>query len=459
MSSVIAFDLARLFLAPLFLAPRGIDKVDLAMARHIFPDDSSPHIGVMPTFWGVRAYRAPEVRRMLDHVTKIWAEHPPGDAKSEQDLRLSQIIARIHAATPVHHAPIPPPKRLSLGDKVGRMLHELHATGMPIGRPVRQALPKGATYLNIGQLGLAVPLFFRWLEDRRDIICALMLHDVIPLDFPDLCRPGSADHHARMVRTAARHADCMIYTTAYARDTVNASLAHNGRPRLPSLVRPLPLSAAFVETASALPELSGARYCVVVSTIEPRKNHDLLLRVWRRLIARLGRDAPHLVIVGSRGFDSDRILAPLENNAMLRAHVHEVSGLSSHALAQLVLGAAGLLSPTWVEGFGLPVLEANIMGVPTIASNIAAHREIAQGETTLLACDDEDAWLQAIAALPPAGSRCRPVIPVDVTEAAYCRDLVNFLRGISSGQHGVTSQTASEQGPSAGIAATWPGGA
>ncbi|MDR3560403.1 MAG: glycosyltransferase, partial [Negativicutes bacterium] len=240
-------------------------------------------------------------------------------------------------------------------------------------------------------------------------------------------------HHGRMVRTAARHADCMIYTTAYARDTVNASLAQNGRPHLPSLVRPLPLSSAFVEAADGLPELTGARYCVVVSTIEPRKNHDLLLRVWRRLIVRLGKDAPHLVIVGSRGFDSDRILAPLERNATLRAHVHEVSGLSSHALAQLVLGATGLLSPTWVEGFGLPVLEANIMGVPTIASNIAAHREIAQGTTTLLACDDDDAWEHAIAALPPTGPCRRPVIPADVTEEAYCTDLVDYLGKLTTG--------------------------
>ena len=427
MSRVIAFDLARLFLAPLFLAPRGIDKVDLAMARHIFADDSSPHLGIMPTFWGVRAYRAPDVRRMLDHVTRIWAEHAPGEEGVAQDQRLAEIIVRICSADAAHHAPIPPPRRLSLADKVGRMLHELHATGMPIGRPVRKALPEGATYLNIGQLGLAVPMFFRWLEDRPDITCALMLHDVIPLDFPDLCRPGSAEHHARMVRTAARHADCMIYTTAYARDTVNASLAHNGRPHLPSLVRPLPLSAAFVETETSLPELTGTRYCVVVSTIEPRKNHDLLLRVWRRLIARLGKDTPHLVIVGSRGFDSDRILAPLDHNANLRAHIHEVSGLASHALAQLVLGAIGLLSPTWVEGFGLPVLEANTLGVPVIASNIAAHREIAQGTTTLLACDDEVAWEHAIAALPPVAARRRSTIPVDMTEMAYCNDLLTFL--------------------------------
>ena len=435
MSRVIAFDLARLFLAPLFLAPRGIDKVDLAIARHLFPDDDSPHIGVMPTFWGIRAYRARDVRRMLDHVATIWAEHLPGDENPAQDERFAQIVARIRSAGTARQLPIAPPKRLSLSNKVLRMLQVLYATGMPPGHPVRSAVPKGAIYLNIGQLGLAVPMFFHWLNDRRDVTCAMMLHDVIPLDFPDLCRPGSADHHRRMVRTAARHADFMIYTTAYARDTVSASLAQYGRPHLPSFVRQLPLSAAFVETERALPELAGTRYCVVVSTIEPRKNHELLLRVWQRLIAKMGKCAPHLIIVGSRGFDSERILAPLDRNAALRAHVHEVSGLSSYALAQLMLGAIGVLSPTWIEGFGLPVLEATLMGVPTIASNIAAHREIAQTNTTLLPCDNDDAWVGAIAALPIVGARIRPAIADQATEAAYCKDLMGFLRNASPVSH------------------------
>ena len=62
-----------------------------------------------------------------------------------------------------------------------------------------------------------------------------------------------------------------------------------------------------------------------------------------------------------------------------------------------------------------------------IASNIAAHREIAQGTTTLLACDDEVAWEHAIAALPPVAARRRSTIPVDMTEMAYCNDLLTFL--------------------------------
>ena len=427
MSRIIAFDLARLFLAPLFLAPRGIDRVDLAMAHHLFPDESSPHLGVLPTFWGIRVYRAPEVLRMLAHVQRVWAEDVSEKAEPAHDAQFARIVAEIQAPGVTHHQPLPPPRHLTLKNKIVRMLHELHATGMPVGKPVRRHVPQETAYLNLGQIGLAVPMFFRWLESRPDVTCALMLHDVIPLEYPDLCRPGQAGHHARMVRTAARHADCMIYTTAYARDTVNASLAHYRNPALPSLVRALPLSAAFCQMTRSLPELAGKRYFMVVSTVEPRKNHELLLRVWQRLITRFGKDCPHLVIVGSRGFDADRILAPLAENPLLRAHVHEVVGLPSPALASLMLGATGLLSPTRVEGFGLPVLEANILGVPTIASNIAPHREIANSATTLLSCDDDDAWERAIAALPPATRDRRPSIPSEATETTYCEDLIKYV--------------------------------
>jgi glycosyltransferase involved in cell wall biosynthesis len=430
MQRVIAFDLVRLFLAPLFLTPRGIDRVDLAMAHHIFPDEDSPHVGVLPTFWGMRVYRAREVVRLLAHVRAIWAESAPDDSDVALDARFRRIIDEIQAPGQADRQPIPPPRQLALRHKIARMIHELHATGMPLGRPVRSRVPRDAIYLNIGQLGLAIPRFFNWLDDRPDVTCAIMLHDVIPLDYPDLVRPGAADHHGQMVRTAARHADCMIYTTQYARDGVNAALAAHHAGHLPSLVRALPVSAMFGRNTVRLPELAGSPYFVVVSTIEPRKNHALLLRVWERLIAKAGMKAPHLVIVGSRGFDADRIMAPLATRPLLRSHVHEVSGLSSPALASLMLGATGILSPTWVEGFGLPVLEANILGVPTIASNIAAHREIACGDTILLPCDDDDAWERAIAATPPAASDRRVAIPHAATESAYCDDLLQFLQAL-----------------------------
>ena len=62
---VIAYDVMRLFIGPSFLTPRGIDRVDLALARHIFDDESSQNVGVLPTPAGVYAFSAAQVRNLL----------------------------------------------------------------------------------------------------------------------------------------------------------------------------------------------------------------------------------------------------------------------------------------------------------------------------------------------------------------------------------------------------------
>ena len=93
-----------------------------------------------------------------------------------------------------------------------------------------------------------------------------------------------------------------------------------------------------------------------------------------------------------------------------------------------------MLSPSFVEGFGLPVLEANTMGVTAIVSDIAAHREISGPATVLLPVDDECAWEQAILQIVPVGIRSRPAIPSNLTEGAYCADLLAFLKRSAGGR-------------------------
>lgn len=427
MAIVVAHDLTRLLTAPLFLTPRGIDKVELALIGQLFRDASSPHLGIVPTPAGMRAIPARDVARLLAHVHEGWAE-TQGEAPSAIPTALENLALRMdgdRGKSPVvlrHRQP-----RLSMADRVVRISRLWRSLGIAPGKPVDEALPSGAVYLNSGQLGLTIPSLFRWLDRRTDVLCAMLLHDVIPLEYPELVRPGQATHHRRMIRTATARADCMIYSTAFARDSVSNALARMGRRNVPSLVRALPLSPAFAEAAPPPAALAGQHYFVVVSTIEPRKNHALLLRVWKRLIDRMGANAPHLVIVGSRGFQAQSILHPIGRDAGLTSRVHEVSGLATRDLVMLLRGAAGLLSPTWAEGFGLPVFEANHLGVPTIASDIAAHREIADATTRLLPCDDEAAWEAAIAALEPAGPRPAPAMSLRHGEASFAEDVLAFL--------------------------------
>lgn len=386
----LGYDITRLFLAPLSLRPRGIDRVDLLLAKHFFLRSERPVFGVLPTPWGIRLYDADRVRRGIAHVERIWSEHcDPGSDTAWMALRACM--------TQGDDAPLPAKAPAwGLRHKSARMLRLLGSTGFSLGHAVRNTLPRDAIYLNVGQISMAVPTLFDWLSDRTDVTAAFMLHDVIPLDHPELVSAGSARFHADMVLTAARHADRLIVTTDATRATIMAAMERHGRPPPETLATHLPLAQTFVRTMEPHPDVADCRYFLCPGTLEPRKNHDLLLRVWQRLIDRMGRDAPHLAIAGTAGWRSESILAALRSDARLRGRVHHVPGLSTPGLQQAMLGGQAVLVPSRAEGFGLPLLESQALGVTAIASDIPAHREIATGASKLLPPDDVEAWDLAI---------------------------------------------------------------
>lgn len=428
MSRIIAYDLCRLFIGPYFATPRGIDRVDLAVAKHVFADANGPHIAILPTPLGVRAYPARTARLLLDHLQTLWRER----AATTTDARLHRLLDDMQSSVTTNALPPLSESGLSRREVVRRSFGMLRQTGVSRGQPAVKAVPADAVYVNLGQLALAVPMFFNWLAQRPDVACALMIHDTIPLDHPELVKPASVAHHARMIATAAMHADCLIFSTAFAQASVNAALAKIRPHPISSLVRSLPVPAAFAEAGDRLPELADKQYFVVVSTIEPRKNFGLLVAVWARLVDALGWQAPHLVIVGAWGLNAEQILAPLAADPRLRARVHQVSGLSTPLLARLIAGCAALLSPSLAEGFGLPLLEGIAMGVPTIASDIPSHREIADRTTVLVGVDDRAGWEAAILAMPRVAQRRRLPIAIEMTEAAYCADIIAFVGSVAS---------------------------
>lgn len=421
----IAYDVMRLFIGPSFLMPRGIDRVDLALARHVFEDNGNENVGVLPTPAGVFALSSNQVRRLLAYVQELWSEVAQPDGDLELQGLLGRIAGRRDSAPPGS-----PAGRLVLKDQVRRMLRMLGTTRLFPRQLAQRAVPANAVYLNIGQLGLAKPGFFNWLSRRPDITTAMMLHDAIPVDFPHLVGIKAPAYHKQMIRTAAERADCVIFNSEYTRNSVSRVMREFGRDCPPALVRPLPLPSAYLDAGRAIDDLRGVRYFLAVSTIEPRKNFGLLLRVWQRLAATMGAAAPHLVIVGSPGKDAERILAPLASDPAIAGRVHHVAGLSTPALAALLSGAAGMLCPSLAEGFGLPLLEACALGVPAIASDIPAHREVANAKTVLLPADDEPGWARAIAEVPDAVLPRRSDIPDAMTESAYCADIIAFIRSI-----------------------------
>jgi glycosyltransferase involved in cell wall biosynthesis len=158
----------------------------------------------------------------------------------------------------------------------------------------------------------------------------------------------------------------------------------------------MPTSPIFAGERQVDVALRNIPYFVVCSTIEPRKNHLMLLHVWRELVRRYGDEAPKLVIVGNRGWKYESVVAMLEHCPAITKNVVEVCGLTTPALKRLVDGSCALLMPSFAEGYGLPVREALMADVPVIASDIPAFREIRDERLTLLSPINGEAWLDTI---------------------------------------------------------------
>jgi glycosyltransferase involved in cell wall biosynthesis len=119
--------------------------------------------------------------------------------------------------------------------------------------------------------------------------------------------------------------------------------------------------------------LRGQRYILSVGTLEPRKNLELLLRAYSRLVR--GRPAlpQKLVLAGARGWLEAPIFAAVES---LGLQDRVVFLGHSNPLAVLYNGADLMVYPSLFEGFGLPPLEAMSCGTPVITSNSSSLPEV-----------------------------------------------------------------------------------
>jgi glycosyltransferase involved in cell wall biosynthesis len=118
-------------------------------------------------------------------------------------------------------------------------------------------------------------------------------------------------------------------------------------------------------------------YALVVSTIELRKNHALLVDAWQVLLARHGPDAvPSLVFAGREGPLSHDLMQRLRATSNLGGHVILRPSSSDAEIAALYRGCSFTLFPSLYEGWGLPVAESFTFGKPCLASNATSVPEV-----------------------------------------------------------------------------------
>ena len=391
MARPIVYDLVRLVLSAMRSTPRGIERIDLGYALHLFETWPEDCIGLLPTPWGVRGFSRETVLKARPYFDTAWRETiADGD-----DPVLAAAVAG-----PGRGGPLPDLGTRRKHPGLAGIARLLMTTGIPLGRSFR-SFPQGALYLNIGHDGLTYPALVWWLRQRPDLLPVFMIHDVIPLSHAQYVEPASHRRHRTVLDHTARHAHLVIVPSHAAGGDVRVELQRRSARDIPIHAAPLPITDNFIEAGLGQrpAPLLDTPYFVVCGALEPRKNHAVVFAAWRALAAEAGERTPILFVAGSRGSLSGSISVELDALVASGLPVRWLDGLSTPGLIRLIQGARALLMPSLVEGFGLPVAEALALGTPALVSDIPAHREAGSDGACYLPPGDSGAWVDAISSL------------------------------------------------------------
>ncbi|MGJ8627256.1 MAG: glycosyltransferase [Sulfitobacter sp.] len=260
---------------------------------------------------------------------------------------------------------------------------------MQLAKALRRALPHGYDYFNVGHSNLTDRVLDAVQSSGGR--SAVMVHDVIPLEYPDFQREGTVEPFRGKVQRVCRKADFVIYNSFDTQRRTEKFMQGWGRTPEP-IVAHLGTIAPVANPEELPPGLPTDRpYFVTVGTIEPRKNHALLLDIWQEM----GDAAAPLFICGSRGWNNDAVFQRLDQLTD-QSNVYELPGLTDPALAALVKGAAGSLFPSLAEGFGFPPIEALALGSRVLCNDLEVLREVLGDKPVYAPVSDRYLWISTI---------------------------------------------------------------
>ncbi len=349
---MIALDLSRLLSRAGFATPTGIDRVELAYARYLLASGVGHCFAAINAFGAIGVLPQEDAARFVEMAGTAWRD----GAAPDHARKMTALSWRLHRAG-------------------------LFGAGALTARLKEDANP---IYLLVSHSHLHRPRGIARLKRTSGARFVTLIHDLIPLDFPEFTSPAQTKRHQRRIATVAELADSAIVNS----EATRAALRRRLNRDLPTVVAPLGLDLAI-----GRPKTAVRPYFVCLGTIEPRKNQALLLDIWQHLAAERGEQAPRLLLVGRRGWRSEPIGSQL---ARLFPLVEERAGLPDAALVPLLQGARAVLLPSFAEGFGLPVVEALAQGVPVLCSDLPALRESGGGVPEYLNPTDAEAWRVAI---------------------------------------------------------------
>lgn len=297
--------------------------------------------------------------------------------------------ARVTDDGPRLHASLPPTARYAIFD----------LRGLPtsrFSRPLTAGALLPLIWLEDCDVIFGSNYFLPRLMDSVATKKVVTVHDLTYRRFPELLQRETLDHLEReMARSIAQANEIITVSDATRRDLLEFYDVD------PARVHAILSGASFgdrrpLAASRRPPQLDGIdRYILFVSTIEPRKNLDVLIDAFERIA---GDYAGHLVVVGRIGWKAERTVSRMRTSRFA-GRIRHLDYVDRDDLPLLYGHADAFVMPSLYEGFGLPILEAMASGTPVIAANCSSLPEVGGAAARYFPPDDARALAREILAV------------------------------------------------------------
>ena len=142
--------------------------------------------------------------------------------------------------------------------------------------------------------------------------------------------------------------------------------------------------------------LGYKNYFLFVSRIDVKKNPLLAIRAFEEVKNKMGLGDPlRLVFAGPPGYRFEEVREAIKISSA-KDFISGLGYVPTEDLPALTAGALALISPSYYEGFGLPLLEAAVSGTPVIAADLPVYREVMGEAARFVPLDQPEAWPNAM---------------------------------------------------------------
>jgi glycosyltransferase involved in cell wall biosynthesis len=211
--------------------------------------------------------------------------------------------------------------------------------------------------------------------------CVAVFYDAIPYKMADIYPPHFTHAHAEYMRLLNRMDLIIPISVTSAKDLINFFSTQDGRfLSLEERIKVVDLPAEFSEpkTSRRMVDKGFVEEChiLAVGTVEPRKNHEALVRAFYEAEKKCARSLRLTIIGGDESFDKN-LSEKINSLIAKRKNITWIKNATDTQLKEMYEKADFTVFPSIEEGFGLPILESLWFGVPCLCSSSGQMAELA----------------------------------------------------------------------------------